>query len=215
MIRFLVVCLASIHFLQASQILITGCGRSGTAYIALLLQKSGYDIKHERPGSDGCVSWSMAVNQYSVDGPYSDESFGTIFHQTRHPLSVISSWITNLYDLRRLEWVFIRKYIPEIVASDSSIISAAKYWYYWNLLVEAQAEWRYAIEKIDEVLPEFMRRSGLTVDLTAAQEISKKENSWASVSHPITWNRLRLELPPDLYVKIQALADRYGYSICD
>ena len=97
----------------------TGCGRSGTNYLAVFLEKSGYEIFHERLGQDGVVSWPMTVNSLSPWGPISEESFQHIFHQVRHPLPVLTSWLVNLYDLNRDEWVFIRYHIPEIKLSDS------------------------------------------------------------------------------------------------
>lgn len=192
-------------------LLITGCGRSGTNYTAVLLEKSGYAIYHERFGEDGCVSWPMAVNSYSPWGPISEDSFQHVFHQVRHPLAVITSWVVNLYDLDRDEWVFIRKHIPEIDLEDPLIVQSAKYWYYWNLVAEQQAEWRYCIENLFEVLPEFIDRSGLVLDSKMQGEVPLDFNAWLDTSNKITWLELKNQLPEDLYYKIEEMAIRYGY----
>ena len=117
-------------------LLIIGCGRSGTNYLALVLEKAGYEIFHERIGKHGTVSWPMTVNSISPWGPLSEDSFLNIFHQVKHPLAVLTSWIVNLHDLNRDEWLFIRRHIPQIKSEDSLIVQCAKYWYYWNLLAE-------------------------------------------------------------------------------
>ncbi|MEI8365611.1 MAG: hypothetical protein WCF65_04250 [Parachlamydiaceae bacterium] len=136
-------------------LLIVGCGRSGTEYMATFLRESGLDINHERIGSDGCVSWPLVVNSFSPWGPITNEEYIHVFHQVRHPLNVITSWFINLDSLTRDEWVFIRRHIPEIRDHDSLIVQCAKYWYYWNLKAEKMAEWRYRIEDIDSIIPEF------------------------------------------------------------
>lgn len=42
-------------------ILITGHPRSGTAYMAQLYQRNGYDIGHEKLGNDGTSNWQQAA----------------------------------------------------------------------------------------------------------------------------------------------------------
>lgn len=205
------------HSLHATShtLLVTGCGRSGTNYMAEYLEKSGYKIFHERLGDDGVVSWPMAVNSLSPWGPLTEDSFNHVFHQVKHPLPVLTSWIVNIYDLNRDEWMFIRKHIPEINLDDTLIVQCAKYWYYWNLLVEKQAEWRYRIEDLEKILPEFIDRSGLVLDSELIHEIPSNFNTWKDTTNKITWADLKLELPYDLYQNIQAMALRYGYNIND
>lgn len=203
------------HNLHATidTLLVTGCGRSGTYYMSLFLEKSGYDILHERLGNDGIVSWPMAVNFSSPWRPSSQESFQHVFHQVRHPLSVITSWMVNLHDINRDEWIFIRRHIPEIKLSDPLVVQCAKYWYYWNLLAEKNAEWRYRIEDLKEILPEFMERSGLVLDENILDQIPSNSNSWNETENKITWADLEKELPQDLFQNILDMAHRYGYSL--
>lgn len=196
-------------------LLVTGCARSGTTYMALFLKKSGYNISHESLGQDGIVSWPMASNFLNPWGELAPPniSFTHIFHQVRNPLHVITSWALNLNHLNRIEWAFVRQQIPEIKLTDSLMVHCAKYWYYWNLLAEKKAEWRYRIEDLEEILPEFMERSGLVLDANVLNEIPKNYNAWLHTSKKITWADLERELPPDLYQKIQDMTQRYGYSL--
>ena len=181
--------------------------------MALLLERSGYDIHHEVPGTEGCVSWSMAVDSYSPWGPASHDLFEHTFHQVRNPLNVISSWMVNLSNLERDEWVFIRKHIPSISPNDTPLVSAVKYWIYWNRLAESKAEWRYKIEELESILPEFMDRSGIVIEKEVLDQLSKHYNSWKKITTPLSWNDLKEGLPRKLYKELEALALKYGYSI--
>jgi len=196
-------------------LLVTGCGRSGTNYMAEVLNQSGYDIKHEKPGVDGCVSWPMAVDSYSPWGPMSNDRFEHVFHQVRNPLNVINSWIVNIEDLNRDEWKFIRNHVPQIHPTDSLIVSATKYWIYWNKLAESRSEWRYKIEEFKDNLPEFMERSGIIVDVDQMEKISTSYNSWKKITTKLTWSMLKQELPLELYEELESLALKYGYPVTD
>lgn len=195
----------------AYTLLVTGCGRSGTRFLSEFLEESGYSIKHEKPGEEGCVSWPMSVNSYSPWGPESEDTFEHVFHQVRNPLAVITSWLINLDDLSRDEWIFIRQHVPEIDPEDSLIVQCAKYWYYWNLLAEEKAEWRYQIENLEEVLPEFMKRSGLVLNRKILRRVPRNINTWKVIQEQITWNDLKSQIPEDLYINIRNMAYRYGY----
>lgn len=200
---------------ETKLLLITGCGRSGTEYMATLLRQSGYDINHERPGEVGCVSWPMAVGSFSPWGPLAEEKFQYVFHQVRNPLDVITSWRLNLSDIARDEWKFIRTHVPEISEDDTLLIHCAKYWYYWNLKVEKRTEWRYRIEDVNQIIGEFESRCGLSFDINVIENLPRNTNTWAPTENKTTWKELELMLPHDLYINIQEMALRYGYEIDD
>ena len=189
-----------------------GCGRSGTRYLATFLQESGYYVGHERPGMNGCVSWPMCVNSYSYFGSKVEKTFRHVFHQVRHPLDVISSWVTNQIDLKSDVWLFIRDYVPEIDVNDSLLVHCAKYWYYWNLLAEKMTEWRFKIEDFPNVIEEFEERSGLTLKRTLLVEIPKNYNTRGPIEIKITWDDLKEQIPEDLYQKIKDMSLWYGYT---
>jgi hypothetical protein len=95
---------------QEKRLLVTGCGRSGTKFIAALLQNLGMDVRHEQMGADGIATWCMAVE--SDDSPWGGGRrgvhFKTILHQVRHPLKVIPSLLT----FTSPSWEFIEQYVP-------------------------------------------------------------------------------------------------------
>ena len=193
------------------KLLIIGCGRSGTTYMTRLLQESNYKISHEAFGLDGSVSWPMVVNNYYWNDLICNDTFDHVFHIVRHPLFVITSWHINIHTDHPV-WRFICKHVPEIKLNDSLIVKCAKYWYYWNLLAEKKAEWRFQIESFNEDQTEFIKRSCLILDTDKINQIATNENHWNYTSDKITWSELKMELPPDLYFNIRDMAFRYGYT---
>lgn len=190
-------------------LLIIGCARSGTTYITKVLQNCGYKIGHEHFKHDGACSWEMVVDTKKV--PWgkgrNGRRFGHIFHQVRQPLKVISS----LYATEPPKsWKFILKHIPEIHENDTHLVKCAKYWYYWNLKAEKQAEWTYRIEDIDLIWSEFERRCERKLDRTEFPSIPRDVNT-RGPHRDFTWEDLQRELDPDFFLKIQDLAQRYGY----
>lgn len=196
-------------------VLITGCGRSGTTFIAKSLTSAGLDVRHEYLGKDGSASWYMNVE--STNAPYGCRStvglrFTHIFHQVRHPLKTIAS--IN-YSSHASSFAYVAAYVPEIdLTHDSRLVQSAKYWYYWNLLAEAKAEWRYRIEDIDSVWDEMSQRLGVFLDRSVLSQQSRKTNTRGDTGG-LTWMQLQAEIPADLFANIQSMALRYGYSIVD
>ncbi|MFI5343989.1 MAG: hypothetical protein ACHQUC_07195 [Chlamydiales bacterium] len=195
-------------------LLITGCARSGTTYISKVLSHSGLEIGHEKLLKDGCTSWTMAVD--SDCSPYGPPSKGIhfehIFHQARDPLQTISS----VYSTEPpASWNFICSVIPNISLADTKLMRAAKYWYYWNLEAERKAEWTYRVEDIEIVWDEMCQRLNISLNRDALATVSKTTNTRGPHQIECTWKMLRNELPLEFYLKIQLLAQRYGYPIDD
>lgn len=190
------------------ELLIIGCARSGTAYISNILQQCGLRIGHEKTQKDGVSSWIMCVNTKHV--PWAVDSrrrlqFTHIFHQVRHPLKVISSVQTE----GRPSWKYIIKHVPEIKWEDPPLVKGAKYWYYWNLKAETQAEWTYRVEELDTVWDEFCSRLGKKLDRSQLEQVAHNVN--ARSHQEVSWEDLQQQLDPDLYQKIRGLAQKYGY----
>jgi hypothetical protein len=192
---------------------IVGCGRSGTTFITDYLNACGIQIEHEANGAEGCASWTSVVHLYSpFDQAQSQVRYRHTFHQVRHPLAVISSFYNNLNDTTAWYWRFIRDHTPEIHETDSLLVHCIKYWYYWNLKAEQIAEWRYQIENLENVLIEYQFRIGRPLGKDILQSIPKSINHWNSITYPITWKDVYLAIPFELYINIQLMAIRYGYS---
>ena len=181
------------------KLLITGCARSGTAYISEFLQNCGLDVPHEVSGEFGCVSWMMAADDCMA--PWGEGSLGyefeLVFHQVRNPLKCIASLFAN----EPLVGEYIFKHVPEINPSESKLTRAAKYWYYWNLLAEKKADWTYRIEDLEQVIGEMSSKLDVDLDIEKMKLISKETNH-RKESPNLTWQDLKEELDDDLYFKI-------------
>lgn len=195
-------------------LLIIGCARSGTTYIAHVLHKCGLEVLHERMGKEGASSWFMTIDTDTV--PWGDiqparngTQFQHIFHQVRDPLKVISS----VFSTETKEcWDFIMLHIPQIHESDDHLLKCAKYWYYWNLKAEEQAEWTYRIEDLENEWAEFQRRLGRVLPVEALTQVPTNTNTRPH-AHDYTWNELKAQLGSKWYKKVRKLAQRYGYVV--
>lgn len=191
-------------------ILVTGCSRSGTTFMAEALMASGLDVRHENIGRDGSVSWPMAVNDtYSPWGPpFQEGVYKHIFHQVRDPLKTIASVMAT--ELPR-SWDFIQKHIPQIQRTDSLLVKSVKYWIYWNRFAEAKAEMTYRIEDVAQVYAEIGRRIGRKLDPADLSRISTTTNHRYDYTHVYTWDELQEILPIELFIELRDQAIRYGY----
>lgn len=201
----------SIHATEEAELLIIGCGGSGTHYTSTCFQISGLDLRHEKFGKYGCIGWPLTVGPFNFDGtPLPNmQTFRHIFHQVRNPLHVITCWAQ--LDLDCSAWIFVRNNIPEINKDDSSLVQSAKYWYYWNLIAESKAEWRFKVEDFLLLLNEFRKRLHIALNKKAILTIPTNTGTWAGNKKTITWDDLKMNLPNDLYENIRNMAIRYKY----
>lgn len=193
-------------------VLVTGCARSGTTFIAEVLQHCGLNVVHEAAGKDGIVSWLMAARDtHTPYGPgYYNYRFKHIFHQVRDPLKTMASLTTE----HAKAWQFVMKHTPQIKAEDPMIVKCAKYWYYWNKRAEAKAEWTYRVEDIENALEEMGRRMGIHLDKEAIHKVRKTINHRERTVE-YTWAEVKANLSPTRYKKLIDLARKYGYSAPD
>ena len=191
-------------------ILVTGCGRSGTGYMCKFLKASGVLVLHEYMGKQGSVSWLMGAEVDKAPwGPLSKNyKFKHIFHQVRDPVKVIQSFY-NVPPLATWEW--IQNILPQIKDTDPLLTKCAKYWIYWNKMVEEKAEWTYRIEDFDTDYVEMAKRLDLKFDKKVLSQIGKKNNTKGPPTRVITWEILKGELDTDTYHHLRKLARHYGY----
>lgn len=154
-------------------LLVTGCGRSGTKYISFVLRRLGLDVPHERLGRDGVSAWALAGP--AADRPYGPReplTFEHVFHQVRHPLDAIASTTT----FGEESWRYICAH-TECSADEPVLVRSARYWLAWNERIEPLATWRYRIEALPEVFPEFCGRLGRRADPSALARVPTDVNT--------------------------------------
>lgn len=197
------------------RLLITGCPRSGTRYVAKVLSKSGLRVSHEGLGKDGAVCSFLAVDDYYYANVHAnpvegivvrrrDIEFEHVWHQVRNPINVIDSLVTA--PLRRGIWHWYDMHCA--CGYEPHLEAAARFWVYWNEIAESQAEWRFRAEDIEEVWPEIRERLGLDpVDLDS---IGISKNLGAIVKPRFGFDLSMLQ--SDTAALLTQKAREYGYD---
>ena len=168
-------------------IYICAAARSGTMYIANVLNALGYKIGHEEVKEDGSVGYHLAIIKPE-----------NCFHQTRHPLKQISSMVTHK------AWGFMEDR------------GCTRYWLEWNELIETFATWQYQVEQLPEIWEEFLRRiehnQVSLPDIPTDTNSCKIASFYEKHSHKeFIWSDLFNE-NRELAQKIKDKAEEYGYE---
>jgi len=192
--------------------LVTGCGRSGTGYMAALLQKLGLDVGHEVVGKDGLVSWYAAydvvgmVPPHIADWQVKRETFDCVkvLHVVRHPLACISSCQTHTDGA----WRHVEYLLPGI--RRLPIIERCMwYWLRWNQEAAKIADRRVRVDESCEVELAMMEFFGCRADIIWPQ-VARNTNTRAGQYKNLAWADLRA-VDADLTSKIFLQAMQYGY----
>lgn len=192
---------------------VTGTGRSGTAYCALVLQEQGVRAGHEavyRPdhrgswrGLEGDVSW-LAVPRLEA------ERFeGRVVHVVRDPRWCIRSSlrIGKFQRAPRDEtpWLrYARLHCPTAWLAADPYERACRFWVEWNQRAEAVADVTLRLEALSPavLLDAIGRDLASATSSLVPQTANHRECSYAEWPE-ITW----ADLPRD----VAELATRYGY----
>lgn len=186
-----------------AEVLIVGCSRSGTMYMSEVLRELGLDVRHERMGRDGAVSWRQAKGRvFRMHG--CPVMFAHTFHQVRAPLPSISSMAT----MGPQAWHYAYTILPEVDPGASTLLRSMQLWYYLNQRFERQAERTFRIENIDEVLPDLCETLGVRFSKKALKSVPRNVNSREHMT--AGWSELFVE-SPSLTSGIMGLAGHYGY----
>jgi hypothetical protein len=181
---------------------VTGLPRSGTGYIAAVLQRLRLSVGHEVMAPDGIVAWKLASGY--LDYEVGDDAVK--LHQVRHPMDCIAS-MESLTD-RNLE--FIGEHTGIVVADLRSVRFRMAAWVRWNLLAEEWAEHTYRVEALPAIWESFCAWVGVK-PREKALLVSKETNARKGRYNPLTWEDLRAA-DTLLCDEVAKLAKRYGYS---
>lgn len=180
-------------------------------------------MPHEEIGKDGSVSWFQIGAGVIWEGIRWEKTiqpvrFRKILHQTRHPLSTLSSALTLLNETKMFLSKHIDKELPDWRKEPLAFLMAA--WVEWNKKIEPLAPWRYKLEDFSKIWPEFKRQTGLPEE-SPLPDIKNKASrkSVLSVLFPwrsrylktLSWKDLR-KASPKWAEEVRKLAETYGYS---
>jgi hypothetical protein len=184
-------------------LLVTGCPRSGTKYISLVLRALGADVAHHTPGRRGVASWCMAVPATTAPwGPprHEHQRFDVVLHQVRNPALVIPSMFT----LTEESWAFVYQHIA-CDPTEPLAVRCARFWYHWNRRAEEIAHWRYRIEVLDSVFATFCEKAAVVPDPSVFARVGPSVNTralvgWAAIGKRVC-DRLGWEVPAFVRVR--------------
>jgi len=184
--------------------LITGSGRSGTKYMATVLQECGLDVGHERMGRDGVVSsyYCFEATWYPGHHAAPRPAFDVVLHQVRHPLRSIASIQTGH------SWKWTCQFLP--VGPRAPLLRRACWnWLVFNEEAERQAALTYRVEDLEEAWGEIERLLGFEADYGSVADVPRDVNTRQHTA--VTWADVR-RVAPGIYERIRAAARRYGYG---
>lgn len=190
-------------------ILITAHPRSGTRYIANLLNAIGYSCTYEKKNPNGfTASWKHIISgEFEKPCPETNIvfDFDKVIHQVRHPLNVIAS-STSL-------WIMSIKYMAKfidlpdpIVNKNNTVLNCMISWLKWNEIIESKASWRYRIENIQYVQKELCEQLEIP-----NQAIPEFRHANTREHMELTWDdlyKININITDDIKNK----AFQYGYS---
>lgn len=140
--------------------LITGCPRSGTAYLSRLFTYAGLPCGHEQKYNN--IPSDVSPDNFrtivpAIKNPKAESSWWAvphlknhdkIIHITRDPLKVISSMMKHSF-LEGQDIAEVARTLPKILELQG-IERYAYFWTEWNSIIEKHTKTRYTVEEIDK-----------------------------------------------------------------
>jgi len=184
------------HHKPNPYMVITGCARSGTQYIAKALDAIGFKIGHWNVLGEQAISSDLLAPWKCIDDCL-------VLHQVRDPLKQIGSMQTA----HNYTWDYISQVI-KFEPDDLLLVKCMKYWYRWNKIAEKRAEFTYQVENLPWA--KILTTVGAGYPGCPEPTVSKKSNSRAGMYEPVTWEILEA-VDAELCGKIKELAEHYAY----
>jgi hypothetical protein len=204
---------------------IVGTGRSGTKYASELFSQLGIPCGHESFFDPGHAAQDNLAGDASFGVvPFLNKFGGVVFHQVRHPLSVLSSIAATKFFESPVPYLpyleLIEDCLPEIRQFADPILKAVYYVVRWNRMCEAIAQLRWRVEDLDA---KTLRRAAEIVGFTRTHA----ECASALDAVPQDVNRLELrglrrlrfgwqDIPTSAQKSdLAQMAIDYGYEVSD
>jgi len=211
------------------KLLVCGCPRSGTMYTSLVLGELDVKAGHMIMGEDGIVDYALtalgeegsgfelASSEGLPSGGINGVTFGTIFHQVRHPIAVIRS-IQTMNGLDAF-WNFVGNHV-QLKLDESADISLrlAEFWIRWNEKSEVLADWSYPIEELSNpngiVYMDFCGWLQVKPKWKFSCDTLPDVNSHSDYDTygKVTWKQI-LEADEELFEEMLETMLRYGYTL--
>lgn len=201
-------------------ILITGCGSSGTTWVAALLRHNRIDVTHDESlGSDGIVTNACNHRHVSVfdlgDVALHDHVMMTVpiryfahrIHLVRDPRRTIGSVIQKWRGYGDI-WPQIRADVDGLDLDDPfSFANGMRYWVAWNEMCESITSHRFRVEDLT-VNPEPLFGA---IGRDFRRSLVTKGVASSGVPGYPSWDDLAM-VDESLARRTRDLAARYGYD---
>ena len=185
-------------------------GRAGSVWVSKVFNRAGLKCSHEqvynaRRFHNGQPSWNTPgrLGEWSAQAvPFLEDYTGVVFHQVRHPLKVIASYVhRGTFESPSVEARFI---IDHSGVSGSPVEMAARFWVVWNRLCEKRADVRWRLETFDAAT---LEKAGdmLGVPVINPTEALGVPPANTSPAPPLVWD----DIPNRS--EVSELAAEYGY----
>jgi len=211
-------------------LLVTGCGRSGTAWIAEVIEACGWPCGHEvlfchgRDQPDAFLAGAAEAS--GTAAPWVDamrDAGAVVVHQVRHPRGVVRAVLHHRPgkpSARTARRIWRDSMCPELTRYTEQPAAALAYWVHWNALVDGSADEMWQVERLwsaeqdaVDLLATMLTVSGRPTTrerAMAAVRGTSKQNAGLPGEAP-TWAELRAADEP-LAERALEMCARYGYE---
>jgi len=179
---------------MGNRLIITGCGYSGTHYVAKVLERAGLAVGHERAFQTQralpTARWDRDVDVSWIAAGYRLSGYGTAWTLVRHPLAVARSLRDRALFHRPNRYT---RFVAEALGRDpqASTHPELEYWLLWTALSLHQAERAVRLEdlgrgpELDALVREASRVVGYrgSPDLAGARA-TVPQNRWTGERRP-------------------------------
>lgn len=212
------------------QFLVIGHPRTGTGYAASLLRQLGFDVGHEKDGTDGLSSWMFAADDSQY--PYAQDSvaasrrtlhWNMLLLIVRDPRTAIPSIMRdNIW--APLSYQFRREHIAEQTGVDldaipSNLERAIMSLVCWSRMALAmKPDFWFRLEHAHEALPHFLARRGLIENfkldsLDSSPVNAEKLYQGRKQPKPHVSDKEWCEISPEAVSALRWYCDRFGYFL--
>lgn len=195
--------------------LVIGYPRSGTSYAAVAFHKSGMYVTHER---DEKAAQVFCGRRKAIDGMVGGlfmntdrdfDKYDVIFHQTRHPLDVISSACAMKW--RSMQDLMVTCGI-ESWNGESKLYRVMKTWLLFTEWADSLAHYRYPVEDMRQHWKPLLRRIGVLMDRKFPDHMWTYMNTYKNKPPKQTWDDL-FRCDKAMTERIRERTEAYGYTL--
>jgi len=197
------------------ELLITGTGRCGTKFVAMVLDELGYPCATEKRFNYGGFVYDDAY-QFEIPreaswmaAPHLDQLPDvTAVHLVRHPRNVISSMsaiglFTNVNVIGYRNYAY--KYLPSLEGCENPLDEAAHFYLEWNKMIEGKGcDFFHRVEDRPEML---LEKLGINKPIGSFLEQYYQGRLLIQHELPLA------EIDPEYGIPLLDMLERYGYEL--